>query len=194
MNLARETFGFDTAAIAAFQFLITDFGFRVVQREPTLVRFESQTVFVNVYHGRSSYEIGIEVGPIGLPSPATEEKFMLGDILEAYGRPEALAFRQATAADEIRRCLLELAVLTKQHATRALVGDKAFYSELRATQARLAARFIAATQRLRRARVIASEAFRRGDYARVIAELRPLSRYLDSEDAGRLAEAENRLR
>lgn len=188
MSVEREYLGFALAAENAFRFLVEDFGFRVIRREPTFVRYESQAAFVNVYHGRSSYEIGLEVGPRAEVSGRAEEKFMLGDILEACGEPGGAAFRQAETGEEVSRYLYELAELAKKFGVPAFRGEREFYSRLRETQTRLAHEFLL-NQRLRRARSVASEAFGRGDYRRVVAELGPFSRYLDEEDAGRLADA-----
>ena len=190
MSSGRDSLGFRRAATEAFQFLVELFGFSVVRQESTLVRYESQAAFVNVYHGRSSYEIGVEVGL--LADPLKEEKFMLADILETCGMPGAAGVRSASTAEELSQYLPELADLAKRYGVRAFRGEREFYLELRQTQTRLAHEFLLA-QRLRRAQVIAAEAFERGDYARVVAVLKPLARYLDEGDAGRLADAEHRI-
>jgi hypothetical protein len=192
MSFERERFGFTAAAEDAFRFLVEDFGFQLVCRETTFVRYESRATFVNIYHGRSSYEIGIEVGPRAEVPGQEEEKFMLGDILETCGEPGGAAFRQAGTREEVSRYLYELAALAKKYAVAAFRGEKEFFLHLRETQTRLSHEFLLA-HTLRRARSVASEAFGRGDYRRVVAELRPFSRYLDEEDGRRLAEAERRI-
>src|SRR6266508_1197859 len=98
MSLQRESLGFAPAATQAFSFLVERLGFRLAKQEPTFVRYESKSVFVNIYHGRSSYEIGVEVGPRAQTPREAEEKFMLGDVLVACGESENLAFRRATTA------------------------------------------------------------------------------------------------
>ena len=193
MNSEREKLGFAATAEDAFRFLVQDFDFRMVSRAPTLVRYESQAVFVNIYHGRSSYEIGIEVGPRATVPGEAEERFMLADILETCGEPGGAAFRQAETVEEVSRYLYELAELAKKYGVAAFRGEKEFYLQLRETQTRLSREFLFA-QGLRRALSVASEAFGRGDYRRVVAELRPFSRYLDKEDARRLADAERQIR
>jgi hypothetical protein len=37
---------------------LVDFGLRPVEEKVTLVRYESAGVFLNVYHGRASFELG----------------------------------------------------------------------------------------------------------------------------------------
>lgn len=192
MSSEREKLGFAGAAEDAFRFLVANCGFRLVSRAPTYVRYESQAVFVNIYHGRSSYEIGVEVGPRpDLPGGA-EEKFMLADILETCGEPGGSAFRQAQTTEEVSRYLYELAELAKKYGAAAFRGEKNFFLSLRETQTRLSREFVL-VHSLRRARSVAAEAFARGDYRRVVAELRPFAQYLDAEDARKLAEAEQRV-
>jgi hypothetical protein len=53
--------GFQEAVLDGFGFLRA-YGLKAVEKNPTFVRFESKKVFVNVFHGRGSYEICIEVG------------------------------------------------------------------------------------------------------------------------------------
>lgn len=62
-NSDRSQLRFEEAAISAFAFLTSErYGFRCVVSESTIVRYESDTVGVTIYHGRSSYEIGCEIG------------------------------------------------------------------------------------------------------------------------------------
>lgn len=55
----RERLGFEAAVVENFAFL-KEAGFECVRRECTFVRYESKRVFVNVYHGRGSFELGVE--------------------------------------------------------------------------------------------------------------------------------------
>lgn len=57
----RSALGFVDAVLERFAFL-EPFGLLLSKFEPTFVRYESEERFVNVFHGRSSYEIGVEVG------------------------------------------------------------------------------------------------------------------------------------
>ena len=43
-------------------------GFKRVQSEPAFVRFESSCIHLNVYHGRQSFEVGLEISPVGADS------------------------------------------------------------------------------------------------------------------------------
>src|ERR671917_546664 len=78
----REKLDFAEEVQSAFTFLVTDYGFRLVRTEPTFVRYESPDVCVNIYHGRASFEIGVEIGRF-INSVAHEERpFSLSEIIE----------------------------------------------------------------------------------------------------------------
>ena len=62
----RAQFGFKDAVLSSFKFL-GDFGLRRVEEKLTLVRYESSEVLLNVYHGRASYELGVEIGRLKEP-------------------------------------------------------------------------------------------------------------------------------
>ena len=57
----RLELGFSAAVLRDFAFLVRDHGFHCTQSELS-VRYESEKVFVEVYHGIYDYEIGIHFG------------------------------------------------------------------------------------------------------------------------------------
>ena len=95
--------GFTGIVLEAFTFL-ERFGFVPVVRESTLVRFESQSVFVNVYHGRSSYHVGLELG-----RRDRDELFSAYELLTAVA-PDALDRSRCQAVDKevLERCVRAL--------------------------------------------------------------------------------------
>ena len=60
----RMQLGFSLEVLSAFQFLTQDYGFKCVKNDVTFVRYESESTFVNIYHGRRSYELGVEIGKL----------------------------------------------------------------------------------------------------------------------------------
>jgi hypothetical protein len=60
----RGSLGFPSAVQASFQFL-ADFGYQLVHREATMVRYEGHRRYVQIFHGRRGYELGIEFGRVG---------------------------------------------------------------------------------------------------------------------------------
>src|SRR5260370_23757025 len=101
MTSDRSALGFSQAAASAFRFLEERFGFRITERQPTRLRYENRTTFVNLYHGRLSYELGFEVGPLFQNQGAIQERFILEEILENAGKPAAGALRVARTAEEV---------------------------------------------------------------------------------------------
>ena len=50
----RWQLGFKDAVLSSFK-LLRKYGLKPVEEDVTLVRYESDAVFVNVYHGRGSF-------------------------------------------------------------------------------------------------------------------------------------------
>src|SRR5437016_1220188 len=88
----RRQLGFEEAVLRSFEFL-RSYDLKPVERTPTLVRFESKKVFVDVYHGRASFEIGVQVG-----LKSRSEKYGLGYIVSWAGESawEAEGFGRGT--------------------------------------------------------------------------------------------------
>ncbi len=132
LSKAREQFGFPEAVLASFRFLVEDFGFSVVAHETTYLRFESDDVFVNVYHGRASYEVGVEVGELRKGDNTPERSFTLGEIVAMtdYEMGASFHFYQATTRELIDKFVFETAEIVKRYSRSALIGDKNFFEGL----------------------------------------------------------------
>ena len=119
----REALGFARAVEQEFRFLVAEHGFDVVQVDVTLVRYESRNVFVNVYHGRRSYEINVELGRLDDPHA---HRYGLRDVLVALlGVPTwpNAYFLQSSNRDGVQWCVATAADLVKQHYGPVLRGD-----------------------------------------------------------------------
>lgn len=115
-------------------------GFRRVKTDVTFVRYELPPVFVNVYHGRGSFELGVEIGrrnkQLGL-----EERFTLADIIQLAGAQEetehAYTFStsiQTSTAEGIRKSVPKLAEWTKKYAGPALKNNPEIFQQLQTLQ------------------------------------------------------------
>lgn len=72
----RSELGFVQAVRSSFAFL-EKVGLQVVREESTLVRFESCNRFVNVFHGRGSYELGVDFGRwVEVGGERVEQRFL----------------------------------------------------------------------------------------------------------------------
>jgi len=160
--------GFTREAEEAFRFL-SDYGFRLRDSDVTILRHASERVFVNVYHGRSSYEIGLEVG---LVSPTDEAGgYSLSELVRLKSPEEAERFRSftATTPQEVKVGVQQLAKLFAAYGDQALKGDAQVFETL-AQQRRAWSSTFAADVAYRQVSPRAAEAFRQHDY-RKAAEL-----------------------
>src|SRR5437867_2829688 len=121
----REALGFVPAAEDAFRFLIRDYAYRIVKTETTLLRYESDRLFVNVYRGRGSYELGFELGQHRERPHQPEVFYTLTDILDAAEVLTASGYTllQASTPERVERLVHELARVVQQHAGPVLRGD-----------------------------------------------------------------------
>lgn len=120
----REALGFVEAVRSSFQFL-ESYGLRIVEQKSTCVRYESPSVFVNVYHGRASYELDVEIGRMTEPA----RWVALGEILVLADAPE-LESRQGFCVltrERVREFVPKLADLFRRYAGRFLRCDAAVY-------------------------------------------------------------------
>jgi hypothetical protein len=62
----RSQLGFADAVRSSFTFLRA-YGLIPVEENATFVRYESDAVFINVYHWLGSFEVGVEIGRLDPP-------------------------------------------------------------------------------------------------------------------------------
>lgn len=122
--------GFADLVLRAFGFLL-QLGFVVARREGTLVRFEKDNVFVNVYHGRSSYQVGLELGRIH-----EGDTYSLHELLSATSPADIEQARcQTTDPEILGRCLSSIATTIEQRCGFLLKGDACAFEKLDAAVA-----------------------------------------------------------
>jgi len=165
----RTNLRFAEEVLAAFDFLTTDYGFHCTKVDVTFARYESQEVFVNVYHGRASYEVELEIGRFAERVGTEEVKFGLGDIIGVMGARSktGYTFFQASTAGRVKRLVPRLAELLKQYGKDALSGDPQFFVRLRAEQSRTSREFWKESD-LRTIRGKAVEAWNQKNYLKVV--------------------------
>lgn len=183
----RSRLRFEESVLSAFAFLTEPgFGFKCVVTDVTLVRYESATVFVNVYHGRSSYELGCEIGLLagrdrGAAEPESEEAypeegFTIWEIARLEEAPgvDDRTFLQASTPERVEQLVPQLAQLVRTYALRALRGESAYYASLSQARTDWFKKYMADSQ-LERARAEVARAWQRKNYAEVARLFEPLS-------------------
>jgi hypothetical protein len=163
----RSQLGFAEAVKSSFAF-VKKYGLTPVQEEVTLVRYQSEKVILNVYHGRGSYELGTEFERVGFP-----EKFSLYDMLKwakSAGKIEEIPTGgyQASSREGVQVLTAQMAELVKQYAEPLLQGDMEAYQILREQQSSDAAEYTREVH-LRAVRKQAESAWQGKDYETLLS-------------------------
>lgn len=186
----RSDLQFVEVVQGVFRFLGEDYGFRLAHLDsPTFVRYESATTFLNVYHGRKSYEIGVEIGRIADP---LGQSYRLPDVLSALlGQDDRRRFSfQASDPNGVRRCVHAVAELVARHCGSLLKGDDEAFGRVAAQRAE-ATRVLTKDVVQRSVREAAEKAWHAKDYAKVRELYDSICDGLSPVERKRLEYAEN---
>lgn len=188
----RAQLGFKDAALSHFKFL-SDFGLRPVEEKVTFVRYESPEVFLNVYHGRASYELGVEIGKVREPEKPlhifTVVRWAGGEKAEGFGQHVMF---QVSSREGVQEFVPKLAALVKKYATALLRGDESAFRSAREFQAKQGAAYEKEV-RLGNLRTRAEAAWHAKDYAQVVELYGPAREDLTEVEAKKLAYAEQQV-
>jgi hypothetical protein len=181
----RASLGFVEEAKKAFAFLIAEFGFHVAPSEVTIVRYRSTEVFVNIYHGRMSYELRLEIGRLDEPSEV-KNPFYMSDLISVEDEEGGRRYRayQTNQVELVPRGLALMAADLRRYSSRALRGDPLYYAQLQAARERAARRFgreITVSQ----TRQQAETAWQEKDYSKVASLYDEISGYLSPAERKR---------
>ena len=171
-----------------FSFLET-LGFRCARSEVTFVRFESPRVSINVFHGRHSFEIDLEIEP----AQSSADAYSFSEILRLVDRKGAEQYRNyathtAQGVAEGVRCLAEG---FHQCVDAGILNDDQLFSRLKLQKKELTEKYADEVE-LRQARRKAEAAWRTKDYAAVVKALKPLRAALTATEVGKLEFAERK--
>jgi hypothetical protein len=194
MTGIREQFNFPETVLMFFRFLIEDFGFAVIKQDSTLVRFESGDVFVNIYHGRASYEVGIEIGELRSNTGLPEFGYTLGEIISASDPEAGAAYRadHITEPELIEKYVSKISELVKNFAPLALVGNKDFFKRVSDLQARKSNKYLKNLE-LNRVRSEVEIAWRNKNYKQVVELFEPVAGDLTTSEIKKFDYAKRKL-
>ncbi|MBX3173811.1 MAG: hypothetical protein KF709_05330 [Gemmatimonadaceae bacterium] len=173
-----------------FEYLVTEHGFRLAESEPNRVRFESETVYVEVtYDGHRSYELDLLVGRVG----SEEAPFRIDEIVKLRQADKAYSSSlvQVTTAEALSSKLEQLARLLSEFGRDFISGHEGSFREAAMQRSNDVDRY-ARERALRAARAEAEEAWRKKDYHRFVMLMRPLRAHLSDEELSKLEVAERR--
>lgn len=159
----RAALAFPEVVCSEFDFLIKN-RFRCVRIEPTFVRYESDKIFINVYHGRTSYELGLEVGPL-MTAVEPDLGYSFSALLSLAAPPEAATYRNfiAKTPTALKTGVLLLREKFQACGWEILRADPDIFVKLKAQRAQSSEAF-AMEVRARQVRPKAEAAFRRKNY------------------------------
>jgi hypothetical protein len=188
----RRQLGFSEAVKSSFAF-VKRYGLKIVQEEVTLVRYQSDQVILNVYHGRGSYELGVEFQRAGFPGP----KFGLYDVLKwaaSTGKIGQIPTEgyQASSQESVQKLVVRMAELVKQYAVPLLQGDATAYLTVQDQQSQDAAEYTREAH-LRGIRKQAEAAWQDKDYETLFGLYSGIQRDLTPSEFMRLQYAEKRM-
>ena len=176
---AREQLGFLPAARARFEFLL-ELGFREVVAEPIYLRLERDDMFVEVFHGRASYELGVEFGRwVRVDDDVVEQKFHLIDVLPVLTPGVRFVARTATSQEQVARFVDELASTARLAADHLQRGGADAFDRISDAVAARSEEYLDGL-RADRLRARAEDAWHRKDFASVIAAYEEIDSELET--------------
>jgi hypothetical protein len=121
ISMDRENLNFASQVLLTFDFL-QEHGFLRFDESPTIVRYRKGDLQLNIFHGRRSYEIGLEIGK-------GNSLFSLREIIRISDKQAADAYFRCVARtlEVVSKGINQLSELLKKYGQRTLDGDQVFY-------------------------------------------------------------------
>jgi hypothetical protein len=189
-----DPFGFVSEVRSAFNYLLTDYGFSCVRIEPTFLRYESPLVFINIYHGRKSSELGVEIGQLHNLLGERENFYTIGEVMDLMGVREKLRFTffQASTRERVRNLIPKLAEYVREYARPILEGDTNIFQSLQALRSKKSEEFMR-NMFLSHIREESEKAWRKKDYAKLVELYNSMKGDLTTLELKRLEYVQKRL-
>lgn len=165
-------------------------GFRCVRSEATFVRFESPGIGINVFHGRRSFEIGLEIESTQSPT----ESYSTPEIVRLVDKEKGDHYKYYAThtAQGVAEGVRQLAELFQHCVATGILNDSRIFSRLTQQKKELVAKY-AREIKLHQARRKSEIAWHKKDYAAVVEALKPLRAALTATEVGKLEFAEKQL-
>lgn len=186
----RQSLHFAETVERNFAFLAAH-GFRRVQNETTFVRFESRGLYVNVYHGRRSYEIELEIGRRG---SRNEISYSMSDIIRLVEPKKADEYQRYAAhiAKDVAKGVQRLASLFRRYVDAGVWDDGRIFERLQKSR-NAAVHDYWKEMPLMQARRQLDAAWHAKNYAKVIELLEPLQSDLTRTELKKLKYAKKEV-
>lgn len=181
--IGREHLGFLRAAKAAFQFL-EGYGFRIAREETTLLAYHGPLGSITIFHGRSSYEIGIELRSGNIDD---DNFYHVGTLIALTDSEESVKYYHPAAStpESVQRFVNGQAQILRTYGQRIFSGDVTIWAELEKAQ-RERSREYWAEMNFKGVAEKADEAFRERRYDEVVRVLSEFESRLTSSQKKKL--------
>lgn len=185
----RDELRFESSAKAAFSWLV-NFGFCLFEGSATMVRYRGPLGHVTVYHGRSSLEVGVEVGP----PLSTEDNFAMSELIRLEQPEKAESYRNpvATTPSAIENALSNQASRLRKYGRRVWEGDISIWTDLEKQRIQWAQQYSQEVL-LSQSRPVAEAAFRNRDFQKVVTVLAEVEDLLTPAERSKLRYARKKL-
>jgi hypothetical protein len=187
-RMNRANLRFSELAQVHFAFLPAQ-GFTCVRSDSTFVRFESSSLFINIYHDFLSFEIDVEIGRLGNGNDE-KQPYPMSALLEAAGVPTAEKYRSyaTRTPDGVDEGLTKLAKLFSDYVSQNIQNAELFRVLKEQRQARI--HEFAQEVKFRQMRQKLDIMWHAKDYAGVVKLLFPLRDVLTPIELHKLKYAE----
>lgn len=187
-NTDRNVLEFQDAVKKYFVFLEDQYGFRCVFSDSYSVKYNSEKVYLNVYHERISYEIYFRIGmlPEDYNNPLKAD---VSDITRMSNKVSENIFYQAISKNEVYMAVENLANLVRMYAKDALNASIDYYEAILTSRMREQKEALL-LQELKTAEEKAKIAWDNKDYKAVAEEYKQFKEHLSSVQLKRLDYAE----
>lgn len=177
----RVKLRFAESVLFEFQFIVDEYGFRVTKTGSTYVRFEKLDVFVEVWHGRGSYALGVNFGRwVERQSKRVAESLPLKYLVDALDVADKSGFRyyQTAEAKPLARFIRHYAEIVRTYAPPLLRNEPGLF-QMMENEFLEQAEIENQTKKAARLCAVAEKAFAKKDYGTVCTAYSEVIRDLD---------------
>lgn len=177
-NKDREEMNFSIETQKYFNFLVEDYNFKCVHKDLTKVQYENDWVEVNIYHGRSTYELGVEIGLLEREERECES-YLISEIMRLTAPQEEKDFMRPIAKDAVtvKKGVQRMSELLKKYGDTVLRGNRESFIELSEQRMKMVEDSID-EDNLNRTRPQANLAFQQKDYKKAVYLFKSISEHL----------------
>lgn len=183
-----DNFVFRDCVLSKFKFLTSLYGFRCMRAESTYLRFESETVFVELqYDGQGSFEIDLSIGLLDELYDGKERPFYFKELIR-FAAPDSkknYQLIQASSSENVIHSVSEMAELIQKYAKELLSGNKSSFKALSDYREKECNKYALEIE-LRNIRSAVKKAWEQKDYASVVKLFDPIKNQITPSEFKKL--------